>query len=311
VQPVVINNSVLYAASRGGHIRELVYTQNTNGSFGYGNTDVSLLAPHLFDFETVIDMAFQRTPYPTLWVVSSDGRLFGLTYVPDQKVTGWHQHTTDGLFESVTVVTEGNDDAVYVVVKRTINASTKRYVERLHTRQFEALEDAFFVDCGLTYSGAPNDTITGLDHLEGKTVSILGDGAVFPQQVVTGGSITLQEEVSLAHIGLPITAEMQTLPLALEQVGAFGQGRPKNINKVFLRVYRSSGIKAGPDEDNLREYKQRRAEAYGSPPDLIESDEVEIVLDPKWQHNGQVIIRQDDPLPLTVASLTLEAAVGG
>jgi hypothetical protein len=208
------------------------------------------------------------------------------------------------------VVTEGTEDALYAVVRRTINGVQRRYVERMHSRQFEGLEDAFFVDCGLTYEGAPAQTISGLSHLEGKTVAILADGAVHPPEVVTGGAITLIEPASKVHIGLPITADMQSLPLAYEQVGAFGQGRPKNVSKVFLRVYRSSGVFAGPDENNLREYKQRTTEAYGAPPNLV-TDEIEVMLSSNWNASGQVFVRQTDPLPLTVTSMTIEAAVGG
>lgn len=311
VQPVVTNSSMLYAQARGGHIREILYTMADNGAVGYNNTDLSLLAPHLFNFKTIVDLAFSKAPDPILWVVSSDGKLLGMTYVPEQKVAGWHRHDTDGLFESCAVVTEGDEDRLYVVVRRTINGSSKRYVERLHSRLFATLEDAFYVDCGDTYSGAAATTITGLGHLEGKTVSVLGNGAVFPQKTVSGGAITLEESVTKAHIGLPITADLQTLPLYTEQVGAFGQGRQKNINRVYLRVYRSSGVQAGPDEDNLREYKQRRSEPYGSPPDLIESEEIEIPVSPSWGTNGQILIRQADPLPLTVASMTLDVAIGG
>jgi hypothetical protein len=310
VQPVVTGSSLLYPSAKGGRLRELVYTQSATGAVGYSNTDVSLMAPHLFDFKTITDMAFARTPYPIVWAVSSDGTLLGLTYVPEQKVAGWHRHDTDGAFESVCVVTEGNEDALYAVVRRTINGVQKRYVERMHSRQFDDLADAFFVDCGLTYEGAPADEFTNLSHLEGKTVAILADGAVMPQEVVTGGRITLPVEASKVTIGLPITADMQTLPLSYEQVGAFGQGRPKNVSKVFLRVYRSSGVFAGPDANNLREYKQRTTEVYGAPPNLV-TDEIEVMLSSSWNASGHVFVRQNDPLPLTITSMTIEAAVGG
>lgn len=311
VQPITTTNSILYAASRGSHIREIVYSLSQNGNVGYNNTDISLLAPHLFKFKTITQLAFANAPTPILWAISSDGQLLGMTYVPDQKVVGWHRHDTDGLFESCAVITENEEDMLYVVVKRTINGSNKRYVERLHTRQFATPQDAFFVDCGDTYSGAATTTITGLGHLEGKTVSILGNGAVFPQKVVTGGAITLEHPVTLAHIGLPITADMQTLPLSSEQVQAFAQGRPKNVNKIYVRVYRSSGILAGPSATKLKKYKQRTTEPYGSPPNLIESDEVEIPVDPLWGPDAKILVRQVDPLPLTVLALTLDGTIGG
>ena len=308
VQPVVINNTLIYGAARGGHVRELAYNWQANG---FLTGDLSLRAPHLFDNLEVTDMAYAKAPIPLVWFVSSNGKLLGLTYVPEQQIGAWHQHDTDGVFESIAVVAEGNEDVLYAVVRRTINGQSKRYVERMQTRQFANQNDAFFVDCGATYSGAPTTTISGLTWLEGKTVSILADGAVHPQRVVTGGAITLDNEASKVHIGLPITADMRTLPVALGlQDGSFGQGRVKNINKIWLRVFRSSGIFAGPDFDMLVEAKQRTTEDYGTPP-VLKSEEIEIVTTADWNDSGQLAVRQSDPLPLTVVSVTMELSVGG
>ena len=159
-----------------------------------------------------------------------------------------------------------------------------------------------------TYEVARN-VISGITWLEGKTVNILADGAVHPQKVVSSGSITLDQASSVVHIGLPIEADLQTLPMAL-QVEAFGQGRVKNLNHVWLRVLESSGIFAGPSADKLVEAKQRTTEPYGSPPNLKTQD-IKIMLTPTWQDNGQLFVRQTDPLPLTVVGLTLEVAMGG
>jgi hypothetical protein len=170
------------------------------------------------------------------------------------------------------------------------------------------LADAFFVDCGLTYSGSPATTISGLAHLEGKTVNILADGAVHPQRVVIAGSITLEVAASKVQVGLPIVSDAQTLPLAFEAQG-YGQGRQKNVNSVYLRVYESSGVFAGPDAQNLTQYKQRTNEPYGSPPALA-TGELLIVITPSWGSSAQVVVRQSDPLPITLMSLAMEVSVG-
>jgi hypothetical protein len=306
VQPVVINNNLIYAAARGGHMRELAYSWQ---AAGFVTGDLSLRAPHLFDTFTVSDMAYAKAPQPIVWCVSSSGKLLGLTYVPEQQVGAWHQHDTDGTFESCCVVAEGDEDVLYVVVKRTINGSDTRFVERLHTRKFTDPADAFFVDAGNTYSGSPTTTITGLSYLEGKTVSILADGSVHPRRVVSGGSITLDNAASKVQVGLPITADIQTLPWFAQIDAGLGQGRTKNVNKVYLRVYRSSGIFAGPDSDHLTEAKQRTTENYGAPP-ALKSDEIQLVISNDWNSSGQVFVRQADPLPLTLVSLTLEVSVG-
>lgn len=305
VQPVIVNNNLVYAAARGGHVRELAYNWQAGG---YLTGDMSLRAPHLFDSLTLLDMAYSKSPQPIIWFVSSNGKLLGVTYVPEQSIGAWHQHDTDGVFESIAVVAEGDEDVLYAVVRRTIGGAQKRYVERLRTRQFVDPADAFFVDAGLTYSGAPAMTISGLGHLEGKTVSILVDGAVHPQRVVTGGSVTLEVEGSKVQIGLPITADLQSLPLVVE-TQAFGQGRVKNVNKVWLRVHRSSGIFVGPNPNELTEAKQRTIEPYGSPP-ALKSEEISVVLTPTWADNGHIYVRQSDPLPLTIVAMTLEVAIG-
>lgn len=306
VQPSIINNSLVYCAARGGHVRELGYSWQSNG---FITGDLSLRAAHLFDTFEIKDMAYAKAPTPLLWFVSSTGKLLGLTYVPEQQIGAWHQHDTDGSFESCTVVSEGVEDFLYVVVKRTINGATKRYVERMASRTVDKLEDCFFVDAGGTYSGAPTKTVTGLNWLEGKTVSILADGAVMPQQVVTGGTITLSHSASKIQVGLPYQSDLQTLPVTLN-IDGFGQGRFKNINKAWVRVFQSSGIFIGPDENNLTEAKQRTTEPYGSPPSL-KSDEIYVMLTPTWAASGQIYLRQHDPLPLTLVGLTLEVAIGG
>lgn len=307
VQPVIVNNTLLYGAARGGHVRECAYNWQANG---FVTGDLSLRAPHLFDTYDIVDMAYAKAPQPLVWFVSTSGKLLGLTYVPEQQIGAWHQHDTDGVFESCTVVAEGGEDVLYCVVRRTINGQSVRYVERMASRQFVDPADAFFVDCGLTYSGAAATTITGLSNLEGKTVSILADGAVHPQRTVSGGQITLDQAASKVQVGLPITADIQTLPIAAQIDGSFGQGRMKNVNKAWLRVYRSSGIFVGPDADNLVEAKQRTTEPYGSPP-ALKSEEIQVMLTPSWADSGQVFVRQSDPLPLTIVSLTAEVALGG
>lgn len=310
VQPQVVGNRIVYPRARGGRVNELAYSFDAQG---YVTNDLSLLAQHLFDGYSIVDMALPKAPYQMAWFVSSSGDLLGLTYVPEQQVAGWHHHDTGASdrFESVCTVGEGDEDAVYFIVNRTIGGEQRRCVERLHSRRFDTQADAFFVDCGATYRGAPTNTVSGLAWLEGATVNILGDGAVYPQQVVTGGTITLEAPAACSTItvGLPITAQMQTLPLAFEAQGA-GQGRQKNVNKVWVRVVDSGAFFVGPRFDALREPKWRTTEPWNSPP-MLRTEEVGLDITPSWQADGSVCIQQTYPLPLTVAAMTLEVSIGG
>jgi hypothetical protein len=305
VQPVIINSNLIYGAARGGHLREMSYSRDANG---YASGDLSLRTIHLFDDFELLDMAYAKAPIPIVWAVSSSGKLLGMTYVPEQQVGGWHQHDTDGIFESCAVVAEAREDVLYVVVQRQINGVAKRYIERLATRRFVDPAEGFFVDSGATYRGNPTTQISGLTWLEGKTVNILADGSVHPQRVVTNGAITLDQSASIVHVGLPITADARTLPLAAQVDAGYGQGRVKNVNKVWLRVVASSGIFAGPTVDRLVQFKQRTTEPYGTAPSL-RTDEIELDVRPDWGNDASIIVRQSDPLPITITSMTMEVVI--
>lgn len=309
VQPTIINTSMVYAAARGGHVRELGYAWTVNG---YMTGDLSLRAAHLFDTYTILDQAYSKSPRPIIWFVSSSGNLLGLTYIPEEQLGAWHQHDTQGTFESIACVAEGSEDVLYAVINRTVNGQTVRYVERMASRIIDEDDSStwFFVDAGISQSFPnPVTTISGLTWLEGCTVAVLADGGEQSQKVVTNGAITLDHAASVVTVGLPYTSDLETLPAVLQLDGA-GQGRMKNINKAWVKVYQSSGILVGPDENNLTEIKQRTTEPWGSPP-ALQSAELLVMTTPSWQAGGQVLIRQENPLPLSVVGLTLEVAIGG
>lgn len=308
VQPCLTSGSILYAQAQGSRVREMAYNWQNNA---FASIDISIMSPHLFDGHTVVDMAYSRAPVQMLWCVRSDGALLGMTYVPEQQVYGWHQHDTAGSFESVCVVSEGLEDALYVVVRRQAQGREVRYIERLapgYAADADPLD--FYVDSGLTYSGAPADEISGLWHLEGETVHILADGAVHPPRVVTGGRIDLQGEYRLAHIGLPFVSDLVTLPATFE-AAASGVGMNKNVNGVILRLGRSSAVKAGPSFSRLTENADRNvSDPYDSPPRL-RTYQSRFAIGPSWNLDGQVCVRQDLPLPLTVMAMALDVAPGG
>jgi hypothetical protein len=307
VQPVSTGSAALYAAARGGHVRSLAFDFNAQS---YISVDMSLRASHLFDYRSIVALDYAEAATPTVWAVSSDGSLLGMTLVPEQEVFAWHYHDTfQGEFESICVVGEGQFDVLYTIVKRTIGEATVRYIERLEPRYFPSLEESYFVDCGITYSGAATTTITGLDHLEGETVSILADGGVVSPREVVSGAVELDVAAELVHVGLPIAADCKTLPLAVDNLPAYGQGRQKNVNKAILRVNRSSGFLVGPNEDTLTPAKIRTTETYGTPP-ALQTGDVEVDLLPEWNDNGAVVIRQIYPVPLEISSLTLDVVFG-
>lgn len=305
-QPLLVNSSAVYAAARGGHIREIGYQYNAGG---FVTGDISLRSEHLFDGKSIRSLALMKAPTPIVWAVNSDGELLGCTYIPEQNLGGWHRHDTiNGKFESIACVAEGDEDALYAVVRRTINGNTVRYIERMHERIFTSLEDCFFVDSGATYEGEPTDTISGLTWLEGETVTALADGKTVPSQTVVNGKITLPIKASRIHVGLPIVAELRTLPAAFQdKYGGYGRGVRKNAVMAYVRVFQTSGVAMGPDEDSLINYSQRKSEPYGSPPEVA-SKEIGMELAADWTDGGQITIRQIYPLPMTIVSIAIELA---
>lgn len=308
VQPMVTSNSVLYAQARGSHIRELTYAGEKSA---YAVDDVCIMAPHLFDFRAIVQLAYAKAPQPMLWAVRDDGMLLGMTHSPEHEVKAWHRHVTTGDFKSVCAVAEGAEDGVYVIVEREINGATVQYIERMHSREFEQAQDAFCVDAGSTYDGGAASIISGLHHLEGQTVAILADGGVEPPQVVEDGQITLSAPASLVHVGLGYDCDLQTLPLTVQSAEAFGVSAVKNVNEVALRLRQAGAPRVGPAFDNLREYAVRTpADPFGAAPPLL-TQVVRVKPSPSWGEDGAVCLRQSDPLPMSVLWISIDASTGG
>ena len=308
-QPIVVGNTVLFSQDRGGVVRDFSFEFAQDSFVG---KDLTILARHLFQGKNIKAWAYAQAPYSIVWTVMDDGSLVTLTYLKEHDVWGWSRQETDGVFEDVTVIAEGDEDVPYFVVRRTVGGVQRRYIERLHTREFDTVVDAFFVDSGLSYTGAPISVIT-LAHLKGRAVVALVDG-----NVVTGltadavtGAVTLPNAGSVIHAGLAYTAKLETLDLDLGQVKGLGtvQGRLMSVSEATLRVEQTRGIWTGPAEDKLTEYKQRSGEAWN---EAIAAFTGDISITPQWDwvKGGTTWVVQFDPLPMTILALMPDISVG-
>ena len=310
VPPVVVGNIVLYLQDKCRSMRNLGYMLESDG---YRGTDVSLLAGHLFEDHTIKAMALQRAPYSILWCVRDDGVLLGLTYLPEHDVIAWHRHTTDGEYESVAVISGTEQDDVYFVIKRTINGTAKRYVEMLSHRLPENdLKQAVFLDSSLSYHGVdPIQSITGMEHLEGKTVNALADGFVVKGLTVENGGVTLPDPARDICVGLPYRSAIKTLRLEISTKSGTLQSRYKSINQITLRMQDTLGGRIGADENSqLDEPKYRTTEPYGVHTGLKTGD-IEVIFPAGYNKDGQIYFVQDDPLPFTIQALIPNVTVGG
>jgi hypothetical protein len=309
VPPVVVGNAVLYVQARGAILRDLQFDQEVEGLAG---RDLTIFGAHLFEQRrTIRRIDYQQTPHSIIWCVRNDGTLLGLTYVPDQEIWGWHRHDTDGSFEDVCVVPESDQDALYVLVRRTRGTNTHRYIERMEPREARdgfSHADSFFVDSGLSYSSStPADEFAGLDHLAGKAVVALADGIVYRGLTVSGaGTVTLPAEHRNVHIGLPIEADLETLAIDVE--GSSVRDKKKRVPSVTLLLDRSArSFQAGPTPAMLKRFTPQAWETNT----LLETGAAELTLTATYNDSGRVLVRQADPLPLTVLGIIPHVVLGG
>lgn len=245
--PVETTSATLFIHNHQRKILELSYSVEQDSMVA---VDLSILAEHIGQ-EKFKRIVRQEEPYNILWAITETGDLAGLTYLRDQQVVGWHRHIlggTDVVVESLATIPGSKETELWLIVSRTIDGETKRYVERLTQFFRDDVEavDAFFVDCGDTYSGVPADTISGLDHLEGEAVIAYADGYVgVVDDVVSGGEITLQESASKVHVGLPYTSVVKTMPIELQTQAGTAQGSIMRAWKSFIRFHRSALGKSG------------------------------------------------------------------
>jgi hypothetical protein len=182
---LLLGGNALYLQSRGGIIRDLGYSIEADG---YRGNDMTIFSAHLFDGYTISDWAYSETPHSIVWVARSDGTLLGLTYIIEHQVWGWHRHDFQGgVVESVSTLPEGSpeEDFLYMVIRRTIDSKTVRYVERMSTRNFSDIKLATFTDSSLAYDGRnTNDSHTmtlsgGVNWDQGENITLTSSASYF------------------------------------------------------------------------------------------------------------------------------------
>lgn len=393
IQPVQVGKSTFFVQRAGRALRELSYFYDVDG---FRATDLTQLSEHITQ-SGLVQLAYQKTPQSFVWCVRNDGVLTAVTYdrdVDSLKV-GWHRHVIGGvsdaggsaaIVESVETIpsADGSREEAWIIVKRYINGSVKRYVEYI-TKIFEdvdAQRDAFFVDGGLTYDnpkiitgitaanpvvvtsnahgfsngdkiiitdvlGMANvnsntylvanqaantfelhdldgsvingtsfvpyvsggevrklvTTVSGLNHMEGQTVTILGDGAVQPEEVVLKGIVTLSEKAATVHIGLKYNSDGEMLRLEAGAADGTALGKTRRTHRVGMLLHRTLGMALGPDFSNLDTITFRTtSDALTRAPGLfsgIISETVEFDYDTE----NNICWRQSQPLPSTILAV--------
>ena len=308
ILPKRIGNAILYVQRNNLTIRELKYNFEEDAQLA---DDATILSEHITE-SGIKDMDYQEAPDGILWCVRNDGKLATMTRLASQDVLAWTRHDTQGSFLSVAVIPNGNEDQVWVATQRSTTYSattTHGYIRMIEYFmpfiQPTAQSSSFYVDCGLSYQGTGTytKTVSGLDHLKGMTVSILGDGAVYPNATVSaGGTVAISYSCNTIHIGLPYTSVIKTCRLEAGSVTDSSQGIIKRIYKIIVRMWRSLGCKVGTETTQDTIYFRDSSMAMDEPPLLYTGDK-EISFPEGWNRKAQVFITQEQPLPLNVLAI--------
>ena len=378
VDAVPVANATLFLQRAKRKIRELAYNFDVDG---YVAPDLTILAEHITQ-GGITQMAYQEEPLSIIYAVREDGELVAVTYQRDQQVVAWHRHIFGGSFgtgnavcESVAVIpTDLDEYEVYVIIKRTINGATKRYVEVLNTFDFTETDNTSFnyLDSQLNYDGvsttlngdisnsattitltdassfnsagkikinkeiikytgkSSNDltgctrgenlttaaahtsgdtvdqvveTLSGLSHLEGQTVSILADGATHPTKTVSSGAINLDRAAKKVKVGLAYTSLLQTMRIDAGSQNGTSQGKTKRIYEITLRLFETVGVEVGPDLDHMERIPFRSSANPMNEGIAPFTGDKEVEFRGNYDTDGFIVIRQTQPLPLTVLSV--------
>jgi hypothetical protein len=312
IQAIKVANTSIFVQAGGRKLRDYRYNYDTDG---YVAEDLTLLAEDIFNTATqagrFIDMAYMQEPNQIIWCALDTGKLAGLTYEKAQKVAGWHTHDVGGSIESLTVTPDEqlNEGRLWLIVNRTINGQTKRYIEYLETDRESRFDDpnvyTVYSDSAAVYDGAATKTITGLDHLEGELVSILADGANHPPKTVASGQVVLDYEASIVVVGLPYTGDLVTMRIEAGAADGTAQGKTKRINNLTLRLFRvGAGLYYGDSLNNLELIPFRTSfDAMDSPVPYYTGDTEKLSYNGGYETEGRIAISHRAPTPCTLVAI--------
>jgi hypothetical protein len=308
LEPVEVDDFTFYVQLGGRIIRGLT---NDYERGVYAAADMTREAEHVTR-GGVKQMAFQLNRVSTLYAVTGEGIAACLVFDPEVEKMGWYRlKTQGGTIESVAILpATGEEDEVYFVVKRTINGSTKRYIERLKNDQIRIQDDGlqddmFYVDCGTTITGTNITTVTGLNHLEGEEIQVLGNGDYLGKFTVASNSITIPASNKVTY-GLPIEAKLWPMPLEGITASGTTSGDKKRVKEITIDVMNSLGIQTKDSPDDTKEptdLTPRQSDAdLGSSPALY-SGKLEVRNTLPRSFDGNVFYQSDIPFGVFIRNI--------
>ena len=291
IQAVQVGEDIFYV---GGDKKTVRGTNFNRDMQGWKSENKSWTAEHI-THPGIRRIANARDPYQTVWMPLTNGRMAGLSYEPTYTLMGWHLHDTEGEFIDVCNAQVSTFDYTFFVVRRVINSETVFYLEAI--REIQSEDDIRFSDSYVErHLGDPQSIVSGFDHLEGKRVAVVADGAVQQDRVVVAGAIILSPPASHVVAGLGFVAEMETLA-AVSPPSQGGLSAAKSWSQIGVRLTNS----AKPLINGVRVAERHPATPMnqGEP----SRDEDITMVELGWDQYARINIKQDLPLPLTVTGI--------
>lgn len=308
---VKVDSDGYFIQKSGQSIFKVTFNWTLN-SVDYVSTDATVLCPDLGLESNYKTLYVQRKPDTRIHAIRADGSAALLVTDPAEEVNCLLKITTpNGVIENCVVLPSTKEDAVYYVVKRTINGVTKRYLERW-AREDECQGGTLSkqLDSHIVYQGAATTTITGLTTLQGQSVMVWGDGKAYGPFTVSGGQITgLPVAVSNAVVGIPYQAPFQSTKLAYAAQMGTALTQRKKVNKLGFILYNThaQGLQFGPDANHLNPLPLIES---GAPVDQNsiwpEYDKDPIEFPGDWSTDSRIYLLAQSPYPVTLLAAVIQ-----
>ena len=308
IKPVSIESGTVFTQRARRKVLDIVYNFDRDQ---LKPRDVSVACEHI-TATGVAEMAYQQEPDSIIWMRRTDGLLIGLTYYPDEAVFSAYRAPISGESAavrscSVIPASDGSRDELAMIVEREVDGSTVKYIEYMtsYCTTCTEKEDVFYVDAGITYEGAATSTVTGLDHLEGETVKLMVNGLSHPDLVVSGGSVTLQGDITgtKIHVGLGYKWAIKTQRAEAGAQDGVAQGKQKKVQGLVVRVFKTLGLRFGPDADNLDEYTFEQGKEYDEDLPLFTGDTPYLKGPFAYDTDGFIYLEHDGVFPACILAL--------
>ena len=294
-QGVNISSNVIFSAAHGLKTRDIIFYDNIGTTIGGLSENISYFVSRVDDNQ---------------FKLYTDSKLSNVVLLTSAHTSEQTDNILqDAKVESVATISgDLNEDELWIISQRWVNGAVRRFVECFSEFDFDetAPEDFKFLDSHLSYSGVAVSSLSGLDHLEGETVSILADGATHATKVVTSGAIALNRASTKVTVGLPYASVLQTMRIeaGAGQFEGTAQAKIKRISKVTLRLFETVGAKVGPSLDNLETVPFRTTSgAMDLPVSTFLAGDKEVEFADDYNTDGFIFVKQDQPLPLTILAL--------